>query len=132
MLDVSVALTNPYTLDTFTIQRRVENVSSTGLGVLSPTVFQGIRGVVHPAGDNDLSRLPDEEQQSKSIVVITRFALRGSTQDGVPQNWKPDIVQWNNNNFLVRHVDDYSKYARGFIYTICVMQDMIAQPGVTR
>jgi hypothetical protein len=131
-LDVSLALTNPYTLDTFSVLRRADTSNSFGEATLSTTTFNNVRGVVYPEGDNRLQRLRDIQLQAKAICVITRFALRGSSKDGTGQNFQPDIVVWNGNNFIVELVDDYSQYAAGFIMATCVMTDLNPQPALTR
>jgi galactose-6-phosphate isomerase len=125
MLDVSVALTNPYTIDQFTVQRRADTVSNFGESTLTLQQLGTQYGVITPAGNNDLLRLPDEQRMKKSIVVFTSFKLRGACKDGVAQAFQPDIVVWSGNNFLVLDLEDYSHYGPGYVKAVCVMIDLI-------
>ena len=131
MMDVSVALTNPYTLDFFMVKRRLETVSSSGYSTTSENVTDVVRGVVHPAGKQDLERLPEDQRQAKTIAVITRFALRGSSQQN-GQNYQPDLVVWQGNNFVVVDIEDYSQYGPGFIRALCSLTDMTANAPETK
>jgi hypothetical protein len=131
MLDVSVALTNPYTLDTFTVTRRTEVVDGFGLSQVTPASIPGLYGVVYPSNEEDLKRFPDLQIQSKALTVITRFALRGEAEAANNTEFQPDIVVWGGNNFLVRALDDYSQYAAGFILAICTSIDLVDKPPTT-
>lgn len=131
MLDVSAALTNPYTLDKFDVQRRALATNNYGEPTITPTTINNVRGVVYPASPNDLRRLPEAQIMAQTIVVITRFALRGASKDGQAQEWEPDVVVWGGDNFLVIATNDYSQYARGFIYAICSSMDTTDAPGET-
>lgn len=131
MLDVSIALTNPYTMDKFNVMRRAVATNNYGEPTITPTTTNNVNGVVHPGRPNDLKRLPEAQIMSKTIVVITRFALRGATKDGTPQEWEPDVVVWNGDNYLVITTDDYSQFARGFVYAICSSMDTMDAPAET-
>lgn len=65
---------------------------------------------------------------TKSVVVITRFALRGVSKDSNDnKSYTPDIVKWNNDFFVVIHVEDWSNYARGFVKATCTSIDSVDQ-----
>lgn len=130
ILDVSVALTNPYTLSRFDVVRRPETVSNQGTSIVTETIFPKVRGVVTPAKSKHLRRRPEGEDQPKGIVVITRFALRGESKDG-SQNYQPDMVVWKGNRYVVVEPRDYSEYGKGFIYTVCEMVDLKPTPPTT-
>jgi hypothetical protein len=133
-VDIRVALTNPYTADRFDVIRRADTTNNYGEQILNPTVFSNRYGIVHPAsGYNDLQRMTDAQLQGKAIVVITRFALRGASQEaGEGASFQPDIVVWNNDNYLVQIVDDYSQFASGFMYCICTLLDINQVPAITQ
>lgn len=131
MLDVRVALTNPYTLDTFSVSRRQETVNSFGESTQAPTLFNGINGVVYPEGDENLDRRDAPQLQAKTIVVITRFALRGASVDGAGASWQPDVIVWSGSNYVVDRVEDYSRYAAGFIKVSASLLDSTAPPPTT-
>lgn len=128
MLNMTAALTNPYTLDVFDVVRRAEAVSAQGLSVITPITFSSVRGVVTPAGDNALQRKLDEQEQGKGVEVTTMFGLRGSAKDGIQQSWQPDLIVWRGNQFVVMDVKDYGAYALGFVQAECEMLDFVALP----
>jgi len=128
MLDVSAALTNPYTLDSFIVYRRKQTVNGFGETCVAVEIEKGIRGVVTPASLQELTRRPEAQIARKSITVITRFALRGESQTVEETQFQPDIVVWNNDSYLVVHVEDYSDYARGFVKVTANSTDMVDLP----
>jgi hypothetical protein len=115
MLDVAVALTNPYTLDSVNVYRRKQQINNFGEGKTQVTLLTGVPGVVYPASKNDLDRREDAQRNAKSIVILSRFAMRGESEtiDGV--SYQPDIVVWRGGHFLIVTVEDYSNWARGFV-----------------
>lgn len=131
-IDMRVALTNPITLDRFNVLRRKQDVNTAGRVVITTTLFNNVRGVVTPSlSMKDLQRMTNAQIQSKAIAIVTRFALRGETEDAGQQDFQPDIVFWHGNNFLIILVEDYSNYAAGFVRAIGVMMDIQAVPIVT-
>lgn len=132
-LDMRVALTNPMTLDKFNVLRRSQSISDSGRVNLTVTPFNNVRGIVTPSlSMKDLQRMTDAQIQSKAIAIVTRFALRGESEDSGHQDFQPDIVFWNNNNFLIILVEDYSNYAAGFVRAIGTLLDIKAVPEVTK
>jgi len=132
MLDVSAALQNPYTLDSFSVLRRKQFVNNFGQTKIESERFDGVRGVVYPEGLNDLSRRAEVQTNAKSIVVITKFGLRSESKTVDQCEYQPDVVVWNGSNFLVVRVEDYSKYARGFIKVAATSIDIVDPPAATR
>jgi galactose-6-phosphate isomerase len=130
MINVASVLTSPMLMDTFAVNRRTQVVSGFGIASTTSQPFNGLSGVVYPSNENELKRLPDTQVQSKAITVITRFALRGEAQVSGTE-FQPDIVVWNGNSFLVRDVQDWGRYAAGFVNAICTSIDLVDQPPVT-
>jgi len=128
MLDVSAALTNPYTLDTFDVNRVQEIMNNYGEMTTNVQTFPGESGVVYPEGPEDLARRPEAELNAKTIVIITRFALRGMSSDSNDgKRYQPDIVTWRNDNYIVVRVEDWSNFASGFVKCTCSSTDMVDQ-----
>lgn len=127
LLDMSDVLTDPMFVDTFSVNRRVQTVNDSGIASSTVQALPGINGVVYPSDENDLQRLPDLSIQTKAITVVTMFALRGESE-AAGSEYYPDIVVWNGDNFLVRHVNDYSNYAAGFILAVCTSIDLVDAP----
>lgn len=131
MLDVSIALTNPYTLDCFNLLRRKQNVNQSGGSRFEAVKFLGVPGIIYPEGLADLSRRAEVQFENKSIVVISIFPMRGASEDADDQ-YQPDIIIWNGDNFLVKRVEDYSRFARGYVKVTAESVDLNdLAPGVT-
>jgi len=114
-------------LDTFNVIRRIETINNNGESVLSLSATTGVNGVVKPIGDR-LDRKADEDSNHKDLRIFTRFALRGSARDGVPTNWKPDLVFWQGNNFIVVSVRDWGRYGVGYIAAECNALELVSSP----
>jgi hypothetical protein len=127
-LDVSITLTNPQTLDTFDVQRRTQIVNSFGESKISVELNARVRGVVYPEGLDSLSRRPEAQTQAKSIVVITRFPLRGESETVDSVNYQPDIILWHGDSFLVVRLEDWGSYARGFVKATAESTDIVDKP----
>lgn len=124
MLDVSVALTNPYTLDRFSVLRRQEAINGFGEVIPGAILFNGIPGVVYDEESESLDRRPDVDVQGKNIIVITnQFPIRGASVDSGGVSWQPDLVIWNGNSYLADRPGDWSKYAAGFVKMKCCLWD---------
>jgi len=120
-------LSNPLLLDTFNVIRRTETVNTSGESVLSLSASTGIYGVVKPIGDR-LDRKADDDTDQKDLRIFTKFALRGSARDGAPTNWKPDLIFWHGNNFIVINVRDWGAYGIGYVVAECNAIDVISAP----
>lgn len=113
--------------DEFIVIRRVETVGDNGES--SVEVFRyPAAGSIQPEGDNDLEREADFDTGVHTIAVITPFRLRLSATDGKGVSFKPDIVGWNGNNYVVKTVEDYSHFGRGLIQAICTSEDFVDEP----
>jgi hypothetical protein len=120
-------LSNPLLLDTFNVIRRTETVNASGESVLSLSASTGVFGVVKPVGDR-LDRKADDDTNRKDLRIFTKFALRGAARDGVPTSWKPDLIFWHGNNFIVVNVRDWGAYGIGFVAAECNAIDLISAP----
>lgn len=132
MLDVSAVLSNPYTLDSFSVLRRKQIVNTFGQVKTAVEQTDNVRGIVFPEDLNDLSRRAEVQTNTKSIVIITRFGLRGESETVDGCEFWPDIVKWNGSNFLVVRLEDYSRYARGYIKATATSTDIVDSPAETR
>lgn len=127
-LDVSDVLLDPDFTDTFIVNRRVEVVSS-ATGRSATTVFKKPTfGVVTATGSDDLSRLQDADVFKRSITIVTKFKLRGEVEDNAKTNWKPDLITWRGDNFIVKVIDLYPQFGAGFVQAICSSEDLVDQP----
>jgi len=127
MINLTVALTSPMLCDSFSVIRRTETVGTNGRSTVATQTFNGLYGPVKPADANDLRRYPDMDVTDKTITVTTAFALRGESETAGSE-FKPDIVVWNGDNFIVRHVEDWSNFVPGFVRAICTSTDLVDAP----
>lgn len=124
LLDVSEALVDPMLLDTFDVVRRAETVNSTtGRSEVTEATTAGVSGVVCSAGPNDLQRLPEQDRMGRHISVVTLHRLRGPTP-----GYKADILVWKGDRFLVKVLDPYPQFGRGFVQVIAGSVDNLDQP----
>jgi hypothetical protein len=117
-LDVSEAF-DPSFMDCFTVVRRTEIIGQYGRPTTSEKRFEAI-GVVVPSSPNDLERLPEIQYMNKAITIYTQCRLQGPSA-----GYQPDEVVWHGSQFMVRALDDYSGYGRGFIMVVCISIDAV-------
>lgn len=115
-LDLSDAFDESFT-ECFTVLRRQETIPSIGPATISTTSYSA-EGVVTAASPNDLKRLPEFDMSRKAISIVTQFRLQLNSV-----GYKPDIVQWGGDNFLLVLLDDYSHYGAGFVEAIAASID---------
>lgn len=115
-------------LDAIIVERRPETVDITGRSRTPGTTTITTSAVVCQAGPNDLARLPESDSMGKVISIVTPFRLRGPAKDGSGQNWKPDVVRWLGGRFVVRLVEPYTGYGRGFVQALAESMTLIDTP----
>lgn len=128
--DFDEVLTDPDFLDVFNVTRRADNPNGFGEAAFTPSSFQNLRGVVTPASPSALKRLPEEQRQSKTLEIITRFALRGASNDA-GQDYQPDLIFYAGNNYVVTDVQDWSRYGAGWVSALCTLNDVVPAPPKT-
>ena len=117
------ALSNPMLTSSFVVLRRREVVTSEGVSTVPTPVPYPAIGVVTSAGPNDLRRLEEYDAADRHIAIVTRFRLQ-MTSPG----FKPDIVVWNGDNFVVKAIDPYPQYGDGWVQAIVGSIDLQDQP----
>ena len=114
--------------ETFQVIRRAEVISWHGRSI-APGVPFSVIGQVTPSGDNSLVRQRDFDAMNKTIMVITAFPLRGVSNDGAV-NYKPDLVAWHGDYYVVRYVRDYGNYGAGLFEAECSSYDLEDLPPI--
>ena len=110
---------DPSFLDNFIIIRRRQRISEFGRVQLLEKRWTGI-GVVVASSPNDLLRVPEMQYMNKAVTVYTQWRLQGPAP-----NIQPDEIIWHGSQYLVRSVDDYSGYGRGFLTCVCISIDAV-------
>jgi hypothetical protein len=117
LLDVSEAFDVLF-WDDITVTRRSTTISQYGRVATINTQFT-MQAVVTAASPDDLSRVPDYQLMHKTISIYSITRLQGPADDGSGNQTMPDLVLWHGSTYVVRMVDDYSGYGRGFIHAVC-------------
>lgn len=81
-------------------------------------------GIVDPAGATELQRAPEGMNTTGALIVITNNTnlTAGDAQAGT----QPSQVQWHGQLYLVRQIDDYSEYGKGFVKAMLERQGINA------
>jgi len=124
-LDLSDAVCAPDLTDRFVVQRRLETVGVNGRSSVTPATYVGVLGVVTAASANDLERLPEEDRMGRNLSIVTRFRLQGPTV-----GFKPDVVIWRGDSYLVKSLDPYPQFGSGFYQAIVGSLDAVDQAFV--
>ncbi len=124
MIDVDDILTDPDLLVSFDVVRRKENVSSQGRSSTDDQTITGLSGTITAAGENALSRLPEADRMERHISIVTNFMLRGASKVG-SDVYKPDVVLWNNVEWIVLDVQAYPEAGNGFVQAIAGSGDIV-------
>lgn len=123
---------DPEWVDYFAVVRRKETVSeATGRSVLAEVWFPRVFGNVNQASPNDLERLGDFQYQGGAISIVCKFKLYDEASnlvDGVVQGYQPDLILWAGSYYIVKTLENYSRYGPGFVQAICVEFTYVGSP----
>ena len=110
------------------VQRRAATVDQYGRVQTSTTSFT-MQAVVVAASPNDLARLPDYEIMHKTIGIYSISPrLQGPAVDEIGQQTMPDLILWHGSTYVIRLIDDYSGYGRGFIHSVATSIQAVDPP----
>lgn len=128
-LDVTEVTLDPFLSDVITVIRRMQTVDVHGnVQIITMGSYNAV-GVVTPTDNNSLTRAEAYESQADSIRIITTFRLRGAAQDIAGVNWQPDLVQWNGNTYLIKSLNDYTRFGAGFVDADAIAIDYNPSPS---
>ena len=122
LLDVSSVLFDPDFIDNFEVVRRVETIDVHGRSSITEQRSRQI-GVVTAISPSDLDRREDYQAMTRSISVVTQYKLRGEIT-----GQQPDIIVWRGDNFVVKHIDPYPQFGKGFVQVECTSMDRTDGP----
>lgn len=116
MFNVSDVLNDPELVQTIPVTRATETVGNKGRTQLATRDFT-VQGVVHPATEEQLERLPEADRSSETIAVYTATPLTAGDE-----TLAPDTVTWRGGTYKVKSVMDYKDY--GFCEALAVSDTM--------
>lgn len=124
-IDVAALLSDPFIAgEPFAVIRRPDVVGSDGVTTIGSTQLQAV-GQITPTGANSMLREEAFTSATKTIRVMTTFMLRGPSRDPTMQNFQPDLVVWRGDSYIVRTIDDFSRYGAGMIIAECSSIDYV-------
>ena len=116
-MDITSAIFDPELgMTAFTVTRPVYTRTPSGVTELS--AVSSAMGTIHPAAEEELQLLPEEERNETYIVIHTDFAL-SLGEDSGKRYTGPDRVTWNGRDWRVVSVRDWSMF--GFCKAIAVL-----------
>ena len=124
-LDLSDAFNESTFLDAIVVLRRQEIVSSKGRSTVSTSQIPTYANV-DAASPDQLERLADAQFQGKTLSIVTKFRLRGVSEQG-SSGYQPDVIQYNGDSYIVQLIDDYSRYGVGWIQALATSINFVDQ-----
>lgn len=116
--NVGIVLRNKRWNRIILVERTTRSVGSNGRVVTSSSEVI-CEGIIQPASGNDLDRLMEGDRGNATVSVWTSQLLTIGDDDHLP-----DKIHYNGQLWLVKLVDDWLDYGKGFCKAICVCQDM--------
>jgi galactose-6-phosphate isomerase len=113
--------------EAFQVIRRRQTMVD-GMAVEVETLLTGMVGAIAPTGDNSLVRAEGFTEQNETLQVVTNFMLRGPSRTADDAEWMADLVVWQGSRYIVRTVNNFSQYGRGFIQAECLSFDYVDLP----
>jgi hypothetical protein len=113
-LDVSFLTADPMLSDVITVTRRKDVVGANGR--TTPTVervIDGIMAVVTQADPAAIMRREEGQIVPRRIFIASTFAFRNASKGASGVNNHPDIITWNNCDYVVNEVLPYSRFGGG-------------------
>lgn len=122
-IDVSDVLLDVDLADSFTVNRRKQTLDHGRPIIAIETTFNNVYGIVTAAHPNDLDRLDDSQRMGRNLSVVTQFRLQGPAM-----GYQPDTVIWKGDTYVVKSVDPYPQFGKGFVQAIVGSMDTLDQP----
>jgi hypothetical protein len=128
IIDVSDLLLDGDLTDTFTVIRRLQSVNENGETSVVTSTLNNVLGIVSPTANNELVVQDALQTQGKTLNVVTKFRLRGATQDTTGAQYQPDLIVWNLDTYEIKLLQDFSNYGDGFVSADCASVDLLDEP----
>lgn len=115
-LDFTDVLLSIEFLDDFGVTATTRSMNARGIEVdlVAPQVTA--QGIVTPAKDSRLARLPDGSRLAATLDIYTQFPLTNGFKSDDTASRAADIVTWRGRTYTVMAVEDYSHFGQGFIH----------------
>ena len=119
---------DPLFWDDITVRRRQQVITQNGRVSVQTTTF-AMQAVVVAASPNDLQRVPDYQQMGKAISIYGIMPrLQGPALNVDGTQTQPDQVEWHGSLYVVRLLEDYSGYGRGFFHAVAESVQSVDPP----
>lgn len=120
MLDLSDLVVDPDLATTFTVLRRAQTVSSSGIASITVTTFTDVVGVVTPE-PVPLVLEPDYTHAQNSITILTQMKLYDPTT-----GFEADQIVWQGDTYQVRNASGWNQF--GYYQANCDMVNLTSAP----
>lgn len=111
--------------DGFEVVRRRQTVGADGAPVTTEIPLGAQVGAVYPTGAQSLVRAEAYETQLNTITVVTQFRLYTAGEHaGV--SYDADLVVWSGRRYIVKEVNEYTRYGPGFLQAECILFNWVA------
>ncbi len=111
------SLFDPMVLEPFTIQRRTESFGLNGRVVIANSSIPA-RGVIVAASPDELDRLESYQITGRAIKITASIPLQGEVQ-----GFQPDVIIWRGTNYIVKTIDYFVQYGKGFYEALATSMD---------
>jgi hypothetical protein len=122
-LDMSDVLGVPEFRDTVTVIRRSQGVNEYGEVTPEEVTYPGIPAVLVSCPPNELERHESMEFEPRSFTIFCKFRLQAPTGCNLP-----DLVFYLGDRYVVRRLEPYSRYGRGYVEAVITSQDFVDRP----
>lgn len=119
-MDFTDVLNDPEEVTSYTLARITLTVDDTGEASRS-VAESAVSGVILPATDRQLERMPEGDRGSEVVAVYTETLLTAGTSA-----LAPDEITWNGRTYRVRQVQDWMAVA-GYCMALAVSVDLHAE-----
>ena len=113
LLDVTDLLTDPDFSSTFDILRSTETVDQHGIASRVEQTIS-LSGVIEAGSGQTIVMLDDGTRISDSLTLWCEFPLWASFE-----NRPADIVLWKGQRYVVKSVEDWTNFGRGYVKATC-------------
>lgn len=121
LLDVSEVLDDPLFQDTFDLTVTTITIGDNGRPVKTPVMTTGVVGVVQMDRGRNRDLLAEGAGLVGSIEIHSRTRMSAGNDTKLA-----DQIAWDGDQYIVVHVDNYSRYGSGYI---CAHADLMPPGG---
>lgn len=121
LIDVTALLVDPDFASVFHVERRIQYIDDHGRAIESRERFYDCSGSIQPISGKTLDLFPDLIRSSDQLEIWTTTRLSAPTE-----RTAGDIVIWQEREYTVDAVRDWSDWGAGFVVAVVSMRAFVA------